>query len=126
MKRWLGDVADVVEIANGRDVMAACKAQRPDIIFLDIHLPGMSGKDVLKDIRREDPESYVIMLSADSNKDNVIESIKLGAKAFITKPFMRDTLNKYYNMCPTVTPLRTTPLVDQEEGQGTATAKTSA
>lgn len=116
MKRWLGDFAEVIEIANGKEVMPAYKAQRCDIVFLDIHLPGMSGKDILKDLRREDPDAYVIMLSADSNKDNVIETAKIGAKAFITKPFMRETLNRYYNLCPTVTPLRTSALAGKEEG----------
>lgn len=82
--------------------MAAYKNHKPNIVFLDIHLPGRNGKEILNDIRAFDENAFVIMLSADSNKDNVVDSVRGGARAFITKPFTRETLHKYYLMCPGV------------------------
>lgn len=111
VKKWLGGEAKIVECANGKDVVELYKSAKPNIVFLDIHLPGKSGKDALRELMRLDPTAFVIMLSADSNKDNVLYSIKTGAKAFITKPFTRETLFKYFNMCPTVVGKDGTPVV---------------
>jgi len=102
VKKWLGAVADIIEVGHGSEVLTAYKKHQPDITFLDIHLPGKNGKDILLDIKGIDAEAFVIMLSADSNKDNVVDSVRGGARAFITKPFTRDTLHKYYLMCPTL------------------------
>lgn len=104
VKKWLGAVAEIIEAGHGNEVLDAFKKHQPDIVFLDIHLPGRNGKDILNDIRAENPDAFVIMLSADSNKDNVVDSVRGGARAFITKPFTRETLHKYYLMCPTLKP----------------------
>ncbi|MCB1537729.1 MAG: response regulator [Rhodospirillales bacterium] len=102
VKKWLGAQAKIVEVSNGADVMSAYLRSNPDMVFLDIHLPGCSGKDVLARLMQADPEAYVVMLSADSNRDNVMNTVRTGAKAFITKPFTRDTLHRYFLKCPTV------------------------
>ena len=102
VKKLLGPYAEVIEVARGDDVMAAYMEARPDILFLDIHLPGKSGLAVINEIAIKDPESYVVMMSADSMRDNVITAAKAGAKAFITKPFKRATLLKYFRLCPTI------------------------
>lgn len=100
VKKWLGPVAEIIEVGNGSEVLAAYQKHQPNITFLDIHMPGRNGKDILNDIRAFDANAFVIMLSADSNKNNVVDSIRGGARAFITKPFTRETLRKYYLMCP--------------------------
>lgn len=102
VKKWLGAVAEIIEVGNGTEVLPAYKKHKPNIVFLDIHLPGRNGKEILTDLKAEDADAFVIMLSADSNKDNVVDSVRGGARAFITKPFTRDTLHKYYLMCPTL------------------------
>lgn len=103
VKKWLGTEATIVETGSGMEVIEAYLKHRPDILFLDIHLPGRSGKEILSELMNDEPDAFVVMLSADSNKENVIHSVRVGAKAFITKPFTRETLLKYYNMCPTIT-----------------------
>lgn len=103
MKRWLGDDAIVIEIENGMGVMQAYADadQKPDIIFLDIHMPGRNGKHVMRDLRQAYPDAYVVMISGDSNKVNIFSSMYAGAQAFISKPFTRDTLTRYYRRrCP--------------------------
>ncbi len=102
IKKWLGPNAEVVEVGHGNDVVEAYKRVKPDILFLDIHLPGRNGKDILKEILEMDASAFVVMLSADSKKENVVFSIQTGAKAFMTKPFTRQTLDRYYNLCPTI------------------------
>ncbi len=102
VKKWLGAEAEIIEVGNGQEVVEAYRRGKPDLVFLDIHLPGRNGKDVLAELVRMDPDAYVIMLSADSNKENVVQAVRNGAKAFVTKPFTRDTLIKYFQMCPTI------------------------
>jgi len=106
VKKWLESDAQVMEISHGKDVLDAFKQHTPDVVFLDIHLPGRNGKDILKDILAFNPNAYVVMLSADSMKENVLFAADNGAKAFITKPFTRETLHRYFTMCPTLTFLK--------------------
>lgn len=114
IKKWLGPNAEVVEVGHGNDVVEEYRRVKPDILFLDIHLPGRNGKDILKEILDMDASAFVVMLSADSKKENVIFSIQTGAKAFMTKPFTRQTLDRYYNLCPTIAQNETVMMMGSE------------
>jgi len=75
--------------ANGMEAIRAAKAERPDVIVLDLMLPGMSGYDVLAELR-EQPETRdigVIMLTARREEVDRIRGLKLGADDYLTKPF---------------------------------------
>lgn len=91
----LGDIATIIEVESGDQVLESYKKTPPAVLLLDIHMPKRSGKDILKDILDYDPTAYVLMLSADSNEKNVRDSFGEGAKGFITKPFSKQTLFKY-------------------------------
>jgi two-component system chemotaxis response regulator CheY len=73
-----------------------------DIVFLDIHLPGGSGIDILVDILSFDDSAYVILISGDSIKDKIMNGKKFGAKGFIAKPFTKEKLESFYEKCPTI------------------------
>lgn len=102
VKKWLEASAVIHEVGHGNDVVETYKNIKPDVLFLDIHLPGKNGCDILREIMSHDPSAFVIMLSADSKRENVIFTIQAGAKAFMTKPFTRQTLDRFYHMCPTL------------------------
>ena len=102
IRKWLGEGTEIVDVEKGADVLDAYQRTKPDVLFLDIHLPGKSGKDILKEVLTLDPTAFVVMVSADSKKDNVVYSAQSGAKAFMAKPFTRDTLNRYFQLCPTI------------------------
>ncbi len=74
----------------------------PDILFLDINLPDVTGHELLEKIMEIDPDAYVLMLSGNSDHTNVIQAVNLGAKGFVAKPFARDRLFQYINRCPTI------------------------
>ena len=63
-----------------------------DLVLLDVMLPQRSGLDVLGSIRRERPETPVILLTALGEKEDVIEGLNLGADDYVTKPFDLDEL----------------------------------
>jgi len=58
-----------------------------DLILLDVMLPGMNGYDICDRIREVDREQPIIMLTAKSNDDDIIQGLKLGADDYVTKPF---------------------------------------
>ena len=94
----------VIELPDATDVVDTYLERLPDVLFLDLHLPGGSGIDLLADILKFDETAYVAMLTSDRVKENVIAAKKIGAKAFIAKPFTRRKLEEFYNACPSVAP----------------------
>lgn len=82
---------DVVgEAGNGEEAVALFQNLRPDLATLDITMPVKDGIQALKEILAFDPGSRVIMCSALGQESKVLESIKLGAKDFVVKPFQAD------------------------------------
>jgi two-component system chemotaxis response regulator CheY len=78
------------EAPNGLKAIELYKAEKPDVVTLDITMPEMDGIQALKEIRSFDPSSKVIMCSAMGQQAMVMEAIKSGAKDFIVKPFQSE------------------------------------
>jgi len=78
----------------------------PNVLFLDINLPDVKGYELIKPILNIDPEAYIIMLSGNADRDNVVKAMSMGAKGFVAKPFTCQKLLQYIERCPT---LRTAP-----------------
>ena len=77
----------VAEAQNGADAIEKFRAERPDIVTMDITMPEMNGIEALKGIKRIDPSAKVIMCSAMGQQAMVMEAIQSGALDFIVKPF---------------------------------------
>ena len=71
---------------DGPAALKAARAFRPDLIVLDIMLPGMDGFEVLSQLRRESPV-YVILLTARAEETDKIVGLSVGADDYLTKPF---------------------------------------
>ena len=88
----------VAEACDGEEAISMYIEYHPDLVCMDITMPGVSGLEALKAIKENDPDATVIMCSAMGQKAMVLEAIQLGAKDFIVKPFqpltMIDTINK--------------------------------
>jgi two-component system chemotaxis response regulator CheY len=80
----------VGEAGNGAEAVDRWQELRPDLTTLDITMPEKDGLAALKDIITIDPSARVIMCSALGQESKVLESIKLGAKDFVVKPFQPD------------------------------------
>lgn len=98
----LEDMAEIVEASDGAEVEAIYRQHTPDVIFLDIHLPNVSGLELVRRLVKQDLGAYVIMLSADSSFNNVKMSKVRGSRGFLTKPFDKKRILHYFNSCPTV------------------------
>ena len=77
----------ITEAENGEKAMELFREQKPDLVLLDISMPGMSGISVLKEIKKADPASHVVMCSAVGQEMIIREAIEAGAMDFIVKPF---------------------------------------
>jgi len=77
----------VGEAANGEEAVSKFTELQPDLVTLDITMPGMDGVTVLRKIREHDPSARVVMCSAMGQHALVIEAIQNGARDFINKPF---------------------------------------
>lgn len=75
------------EATNGDEAVTKFIELQPDLVTLDITMPGMDGVSVLKKIREQDPAARVVMCSAMGQQAMVVEAIQNGARDFINKPF---------------------------------------
>ena len=80
----------VGEAGNGDEAIDASRSCKPDLTTLDITMPEKDGLAALSEIIALDPAARVIMCSALGQESKVLESIKLGAKDFVVKPFQAE------------------------------------
>lgn len=86
--------AVVGEAVNGEEAVRMYSELKPDLVTLDVTMPVMDGVEALKNITEKDKSAKVIMVTAAGQKDRILEALKFGAKAFITKPFDENDLLK--------------------------------
>lgn len=77
----------VIMAGSAEEAIIKVKSEEPDLIFLDIIMPGKDGMQALKEIRGMHPQIPVIMLTATKTLKTAVEAMKLGAYDYITKPF---------------------------------------
>ena len=89
---------DVYEAKDGKEGLELYYKYKPDILFLDIDLPKLSGLEMLKKIRENDPITKAVMLTAHSETEVLLQSIDLKISKYIIKPLNRKTLKQTVEM----------------------------
>ncbi|HWP82302.1 MAG TPA: response regulator [Bacteroidota bacterium] len=82
-----GEGYQVASAADGEEAIKLLGAQQFDLILLDIKMPNVDGFEVLKFVKQQAPKTKVIMLTGFADLKNAIESKKLGAEDFVSKPY---------------------------------------
>ena len=82
-----GEGYRTVEAPDGRQALAAFDAESPDLVLLDIMMPGLGGYDVCREIRRRGHATPILFVSAKSEEIDKVVGLELGADDFIVKPF---------------------------------------
>lgn len=77
----------VITSLSGLGALEKAKKEKPNLVILDIRMPGIDGIETLKRIKKIDSKLVVIMLTAYGTLDSAREALKLGAYDYITKPF---------------------------------------
>ena len=83
---------DVILASTGEEGVKKVEEEKPEVVLMDINLPGIDGTEALKRIREMNPIQSVIMLTAYATVDNAIRALKEGATDFIKKPFENEHL----------------------------------
>ncbi|MGO8991062.1 MAG: sigma-54-dependent transcriptional regulator [bacterium] len=87
LKRMMEGKYSILTAQNGDEALDRMKESFPDLIIMDIKMPGRNGIEVLKEIRSIDPKSLVILMTAYGTTETAIEAMKYGAFDYILKPF---------------------------------------
>src|SRR5580698_11322489 len=75
------------------------KGLRPDLVLLDLLMPGIDGLETLEQLRKLQPGVKVVMLSCVSDTRKVVQAIRLGAHDYLTKPFQKAELDAVIDQC---------------------------
>ena len=86
------DVELVGEAATAEDAFALALALRPDVLLLDIDLPGMSGIQMLEELAPRLPETKIVMLTVSDSERDMIEALSRGAAGYLTKDLTPEAL----------------------------------
>ncbi|NRD76915.1 response regulator [Bacillus sp. BRMEA1] len=81
------DCLEIFEAENGAQGLEWYKINSPHIVIMDITMPVLNGIDTLKEIMKIDPKANVVMCSAMGQKSIILETLKIGAKDFVVKPY---------------------------------------
>lgn len=92
MRMLLGDLLsrngfDVLEAESGEEALVIYRKERPDLVTLDILMPGRDGIETVGDLREEDPKARIVMVTALGMEDYIQRALDAGADGFILKPF---------------------------------------
>ncbi len=89
--RSLGS-SEIIEAANGDEALARYAEESPDLVLLDVNLPGMGGLQILEMILAQNPDARVVMLTSLANRQTVEESLRLGAVGYIRKDTPKEAI----------------------------------
>ncbi len=84
----------VSSATSGEEALHRSRATHPDLVLLDVRMPGISGLEVLHRLRKEENPSKVVMITAIEDPQVIEEAKRLGAEDYIVKPFDLDYLDK--------------------------------
>lgn len=90
---------NMAEAENGKAALKVLKKENIDLILCDWNMPEMPGIELLKAIRSDDELKNIpfVMVTAEAQKDNIIEAVKAGVSSYIVKPFTAETVTEKLN-----------------------------
>lgn len=86
------DIEVVGEVEQGSDIVEYVRSLHPDVVLLDIRLPGVDGIAVTRQLRRENPDTRIIILTTYDDDEYLIGALSAGAHAYLLKSASRETL----------------------------------
>ena len=90
-------ITAIFNASNGEEAVDAYKTNQPDIVFMDIVMPGKTGLEALVDIKEFDKNAKVVMVSTIGTQSNLIAAVKAGAYEFMQKPVNAEEAEKIIN-----------------------------
>lgn len=91
------DFCETYQAENSRQALAIVSEQKPDVVLLDVKMPGMDGLEILRQMRRMGSDTKVILMTAYSELDIIEEAFKHGVVTYISKPFDIEEIRREVN-----------------------------
>lgn len=88
------DIKVVAEAANGMEALNKMQEYNPDLVLMDVHMPGMSGIEAVRIIKKDFPQCIVVMFSVSEDDEDLFQAIKNGAQGYLLKNMEPDELLK--------------------------------
>jgi DNA-binding NarL/FixJ family response regulator len=88
------DIEIVAEASSAEAALDVALQQRPDVILLDVDMPGMSGLQLIRELRPRLPDTQIVMLSVSGDDRNVLEAMRHGAAGYLTKDLGPEALQR--------------------------------
>ena len=85
------------EAQNGIKAIEKCEKIQPDLVTLDVFMPDMDGLETLNKLKTQFPDIKIVMITSLSQKDKVLQAIKLGADHYIVKPVTKEKVENVLN-----------------------------
>ena len=125
------DFEIVGETADGMEGVKRAKQLRPDIVLLDLNMPGVSGKDALRLMLQDSDEVRVLMLTVSEDADDLLDTLRAGATGYLLKNIEADTLANAIRMAARGEPVISQPMMSKllavhNERSSTPAADTAA
>jgi DNA-binding NarL/FixJ family response regulator len=95
LRKLLGAESDfevVAECSGGPEILALIETAQPDLLLLDLHMPGVAGLDVLRELHEAAHQARILVLTASENEDELAQAMKLGASGIVLKTSGTDLL----------------------------------
>jgi DNA-binding NarL/FixJ family response regulator len=86
------DIEIVAESATAEETLRIAPELRPDVLLLDIDLPGMSGVELVRELAPRLPATRIVMLTVSTSRDNLLDALRFGAAGYLTKDLAGDAL----------------------------------
>ena len=102
---------DVLTAETADDGLEQARLSRPDVVVLDVHLPDLSGLEMLRRLRELDARSPVVFISGRGDADDAIEAMKLGAYDYLLKPLELSQVRQVVGRALAISRLMTVPAV---------------
>ncbi|WP_207203937.1 two component system response regulator [Pseudomonas sp. TH31] len=80
------------EVVDGLNVYAACQKLNPDVVLLDLGLPGMDGIDIIRQLKRRTPKLIIVVITADASEHRARDALAAGALGYVLKKSSRQVL----------------------------------
>jgi two-component system, chemotaxis family, chemotaxis protein CheY len=103
MRKMLKDILEkenfevVGEAANGDEAIQMCQQHMPNLLTLDIAMPGKDGLATLKEVKKISGDIKVVMITSNDKHDIILEALKQGADNYITKPYEPEKVARVIN-----------------------------
>lgn len=114
----------VGEAADGFDGIRAVAAHRPDVVLLDLHMPGISGIDTMQAILKEVPGTHIVMLTVSEEAEDLMLALRAGALGYLLKniesAFLVDSVRRAADGEAVMSPEMTAKLMREVRSGGTA------